>query len=197
MPTFPTLETPRLLLREITITDAPALFAIHSDAEYMRWFGSDPIPDEAAAVSLVETFASWRKLANPGTRWGLQLKTGTELIGTCGLFNWHRSWKKCALGYELASEWQSLGLMGEALSCILDWGFAQMALNRVEAQIHPQNHPSLKLAASLGFVAEGRLREAGYWGGQHHDLLLYALLYHEHATRIANDRATRRTANST
>ncbi|RYG05520.1 MAG: N-acetyltransferase, partial [Burkholderiales bacterium] len=36
--------------------------------------------------------------------------------------------------------------------------------------------PSLKLAEGLGFQREGLLREVGYWAGQHHDLLQYALL---------------------
>jgi hypothetical protein len=30
-PAFPTLETPRLLLREVVEADVPTLFAIHSD----------------------------------------------------------------------------------------------------------------------------------------------------------------------
>src|SRR5512139_756300 len=42
---FPTIETDRLLLREIVAADAPALFAIHSDAQAMRWFGSDPLTE--------------------------------------------------------------------------------------------------------------------------------------------------------
>ena len=66
--------------------------------------------------------------------------------------------------------------MSEALSAALAWGFEQMMLNRIEAQIHPDNAASLKLARELGFVQEGRAREAGYWKGQHHDLLQFSLL---------------------
>lgn len=47
MSDFPTLETDRLVLREIVADDAPALFAIHSDAIAMRWFGTDPLVDIA------------------------------------------------------------------------------------------------------------------------------------------------------
>ncbi|HEX2944155.1 MAG TPA: GNAT family protein [Rhodopila sp.] len=179
MSDFPALHTPRLVLREIVPADAPALFAIHGDADLMRWFGADPLPDLEAAVRLVARFADWRRQASPGTRWGLQLKGKRQLVGSCGLFGWNRNFKRCVVGYELASEWQGRGLMREALACVLDWGFANMGLHRVEAQIHPQNAPSLKLAASLGFVPEGLLREAGYWAGRHHDLLQYSLLRHE------------------
>ena len=66
--------------------------------------------------------------------------------------------------------------MKEALNAIITWGFREVQLNRIEAQVHPDNAPSLAIFAALGFVKEGRQREAGYWAGRHHDLLQYALL---------------------
>lgn len=173
---FPTLETPRLVLREIVAADAPALLAIHGDADLMRWFGNDPLPDLAAAEALVNTFAGWRQLPNPGTRWAIEQKQRPGLIGTCGLFAWNRNWRKCIVGYELAREYQGKGIMHEALAAVLTWGFASMDLNRVEAQTHPCNLASLKLLQRLHFVAEGCLRQGGYWADQYHDLLQYSLL---------------------
>ena len=94
MPDFPLLQTPRLLLREITEADAEDLFRIHSDARHMAWFGSDPLTDLSEAKRLIATFASWRQLPNPGVRWGLQLKgQQPDLVGSCGLFAWNRGWK--------------------------------------------------------------------------------------------------------
>jgi len=81
---FPDLQTERLRLREIVPADAPALLAIHSDREAMRWFGTDPLQDLAQAEQLVNTFASWRLLPAPGTRWGLERKSDGQLIGSCG-----------------------------------------------------------------------------------------------------------------
>lgn len=173
---FPALQTERLHLREITPADAPALLAIHGDAELMRWFGSDPLADLAAAEQLVELFAGWRRQPNPGTRWGIERKGQPGLVGSVGLFAWHRNWRKCTLGYELAREVQGQGLMREALAAVLAWGFEHMALNRIEAVIHPDNTASLKSVRHFGFVEEGRLRQLGHWGGQYHDMLQYSLL---------------------
>lgn len=66
--------------------------------------------------------------------------------------------------------------MKEALKTIITWGFRDVPLNRIEAQVHPDNTASLALLEALGFWQEGRQREAGYWAGRHHDLLQYALL---------------------
>jgi len=179
MSNFPTLETRRLRLREIVEADAPTLFAIHGDAEHMRFFGSDPLPDLAAAVHLVGVFAGWRTQPNPGTRWALQPKDGDTLVGTCGLFGWNRNWRRCSLGYELAPASQGRGYMHEALAAVIAWGFEHMALHRLEALVHPQNTASLKLAARLGFVQEGLLREVCRFRGQQHDMHQLSLLQRE------------------
>ncbi|SEC15091.1 ribosomal-protein-alanine N-acetyltransferase [Pseudomonas saponiphila] len=176
MSDFPVIRTPRLILRELVPSDIPALFAIHSDAEAMQWFGTDPITDYQQAEQLLALFASWRTLPNPGVRWGIERQAEPGLLGTCGLCKWNRQWRSCAIGFELARAAQGQGLMTEALEAILDWGFAHMALNRIEAQVHPQNCASLRLLERAGFVREGLSRQAGYWLGAHHDLVQYGLL---------------------
>jgi ribosomal-protein-alanine N-acetyltransferase len=182
--TFPRLETERLLLREIVDDDVPALLRIHGDREHMRWFGSEVPGDLEQARKLVALFSGWRRLPNPGTRWGMELKRSPGLIGSCGLFAWNRGWRKCATGYEIAPELQGQGLMQEALAAIYDWGFAQMALNRIEAQVHEHNAASVNLLERMGFVFEGRLREVAFWDGRHHDLLQYSLLASDWSRRV-------------
>ena len=63
MNNFPTRETPRLLLRELTPQDAPRLLEMYGDAQAMQWLGSDPITELAQAQALIETFATWRQQA--------------------------------------------------------------------------------------------------------------------------------------
>ena len=182
---FSTLDTARLTLREILESDAECLLQIHGDGEHMRWFGSDPIPDLDGARKLVATFASWRKEPVSGARWAMELKDRPGLIGTCGLFRWNRNWRSCVVGYEIAPAHRGHGYAKEALETMIAWGFREVQLNRIEAQVHPDNVPSLALLAKLGFVQEGHQREAGYWAGRHHDFLQYALLKAQWSAAIA------------
>jgi len=182
---FPTLDTDRLLLREIVAEDAPALFTILSNAEAMCWLGTDPLSDLKQAARMVETFSGWRKMPNPGTRWGIQRKGANELIGSCGLFKWNRDWKNCVIGFELAQPARGVGYMREAASAMLAWGFENMELHRVQAQVHPENAASITLLRALGFIQEGHLREAGFWLGRHHDLLQFALLRHDYISFLS------------
>ena len=170
------IETRRLRLREIVEDDAAELFAIHGNADLMKWFGVDPLVDMEAARNLVKIFAGWRLQKNPGIRWGIEVKGNSRLIGSVGLMQWNRNWRSCTVGFELAGEAQNRGYMREALSTVLPWGFSTMQVNRIEAQVHPENLASLKLVRALGFVEEGLLRQVGYWRAQHHDMLQFSLL---------------------
>ncbi|QJI37166.1 GNAT family N-acetyltransferase [Pseudomonas sp. ADAK13] len=176
MSDFPLIKTERLRLRELTPQDAAVLFAIHGDAEAMKWFGTDPLTEPRQAEQLIELFASWRTSANPGVRWGIEDTATAALIGTCGFFKWNRGWRSCAIGFELAPSAQGRGLMKEAVYAAVQWAFQHMALNRIEALVHPDNTPSLNLLEKAGFVREGTLRQAGYWNGSHQDLVQLSLL---------------------
>jgi len=178
---FPLLDTPRLTLREIVAADAPALLAIHGDPVVMRWFGNDPIVDLAGAHRIVDNFAALRTLPSPGLRWAIASKSDPAgmLAGTCGFFRWNRGWRTCMLGYELGPQAQGRGLMREALRAILPWAFGTLGIERVEAQVHPDNAASLATLAALGFVREGHQRAAAAWGGRRHDMVMLGLLREE------------------
>ena len=186
---FPVRRTPRLLLREIVDADAPALFAIHSDIETMRWFGVDPMKEPREAIALATLFASWFG-SKTGVRWALVRRIDNQLIGTAGLFRWNKSWRNCMIGFELARSFHHQGYMIEAVSSILHYGFSDLRLNRVQAEIHPENIASGTLVEKLGFKLEGVHREQGFWGDQFHDLNCHGLLARDwHESDVESERA--------
>jgi ribosomal-protein-alanine N-acetyltransferase len=80
------------------------------------------------------------------------------------------------VGYSLASaEWGN-GYMQEALTALLDYGFSELDLNRVEADVDPRNAASGRSLERLGFRREGLLRERWIVGGEVSDTALYGLL---------------------
>jgi ribosomal-protein-alanine N-acetyltransferase len=175
---FPEILTDRLKLRQIVPADAYALYMIHSDADVMRWYGVDAIKEPAEGMRLAELFNSWF-YAGTGYRWALERIDDGRLIGTAGLFRWNKSWHSCVTGYELARDCHGQGYMREAMQDILTYGFNDMDLNRVQAEVHGQNEASIGLALRLGFQLEGIHRENAFWNGQFHDLHCYSLLASE------------------
>lgn len=59
--------------------------------------------------------------------------------------------------------------MTEAVRAMIQFGFEHMCLNRIEAEVMPENIASIRLLLKLGFVEEGVLHERSFWRGAFHD----------------------------
>lgn len=66
--------------------------------------------------------------------------------------------------------------MSEALPAIIDFGFHQLALNRIEALVMVENNASAGLLRKLGFVEEGVLREHDFFKEAFHDMRCFSIL---------------------
>jgi len=174
---FPEIETERLILREIMPEDAPAIFAIFSDPKITQYYDLYTYVDMEQAEELIdffdESFENERAI-----RWGIARKEDNVLIGTCG-YVWLRQYRG-EIGYELASAYWRQGIMSEAIEAILEYGFEQIGLNRIEALVMVENAASAGLLRSLGFTEEGVLREHDFFKGQFHDMRLFSLLRREY-----------------
>lgn len=60
-----------------------------------------------------------------------------------------------SLGYAAFAPTAGQGYMSEGLGLVLRYAFQELRLHRLEAQIQPGNHASLKLVRRLGFRREG------------------------------------------
>ena len=68
------------------------------------------------------------------------------------------------------------GYMAEALAAVLEFGFRQLEINRIEAEVMRGNTTSEKLLAKSGFKNEGILRHWMYWNDRRYDMTMFSLL---------------------
>ncbi len=170
-----TIETLRLLLRPLIEGDAPALFAIFSDRETMCFWSTAPWTDPSEGLRMVERdHESLRE--GTAIRFGIEDRETATLIGTCTFHNCHHANRRAEVGYALHRVSRGRGLMHEALTALLTYGFTTLNLHRVEADIDPRNLASARSLERLGFVREGLLRERWIVGGEISDTALYGLL---------------------
>ena len=170
---FPEIETERLLLREIVPEDVEQIFAIFSDQKVVEHYDLYSYSEVDQAQELIDFFDESFELER-AIRWGIVPKDGDFIVGTCG-YVWLRQYRG-EIGYELASSYWRRGIMSEALNAILEFGFTELHLNRVEALVMAENEPSAGLLRHLGFQEEGLLRQHDFFKGQFHDMRLFALL---------------------
>ena len=73
--------------------------------------------------------------------------------------------------------------MHEALQALLEFGFGELDLNRIDADIDPRNSASARTLERLGFTKEGYLRERWIVGDEVSDTAIYGLLRREWKVR--------------
>lgn len=179
---FPTLKTERLRLREIVPMDTADIFTIRGDYEVTRYNIGAAYEDATEARDLIQAMTQ-AYLAGKEIRWGITFnseQSGDDtVIGMCGFNYWHRVDRRASIGFDLARAYWGRGIMGEAVSEILSFGFIEMDLNRIEADVSAENTACIRLLTRLGFTQEGRQRQQYFDESSFHDLILFGLLREE------------------
>jgi RimJ/RimL family protein N-acetyltransferase len=173
------LVTDRLEMREFVEADWAAVLAYQRDPRYLRYYPwTDRTPDDAR--TFVGIFLDWQR-ERPRRRFQLAitLRQGGELIGNCGLRRKRDNDWEADLGYELAPAHWGRGYATEAARSMVDFGFRELALDRVSSWCIAENIASARVLERLGFRQEGRLRRNEFFKGRWWDTLLYALLREE------------------
>jgi ribosomal-protein-alanine N-acetyltransferase len=159
---FPDLRTHRLDLVETRPAHADALFAIYSDPSVTRLYPKEPCETLAECRRVLASMASVDH--QRGWRWTLVRRAEGRIVGTVGYHDWDRRRRLAKVSYELVPEARGQGLAGEAVVEVLRYGFQDLGLERVLAEIHPDNEPSRRLATRLGFEETDVTRR--FWRGR-------------------------------
>lgn len=172
---FPNLQTTRLELRQIQESDAKDLYVLRSDKRVMQYIDrpmAERIEDALALINKIEESLK----ANEGITWGISLRNDSRLIGTIGFWRMDKPNYRAEIGYMLHPEMQGKGLMHEAISAVIKYGFENLNLHSIEANVNPLNVVSKKILEKNGFVREAYFKENYYYNGKFLDSLIYSLV---------------------
>lgn len=173
---LPALASERLVLRQICLSDAEALFEVLSDTDLMTWWSSGPhrSVEETQAYLKPAAAGDWRSWAI--TRAGEDVALG-----------WVNAYERRAnvseIGYILARSAWGQGIAREAVTMLLDQLLITEGQRRVFADADPENAASIGLLTSLGFVQEGHLRAEWETHIGVRDSLIFGLLRDEWLAR--------------
>ena len=172
---FPVLTTDRMVLRELRNEDAADLLIFRGDVEAQR-FNSEPLQTLEQSVALMDEVRG-DYAAETGVPWAVTLKASGRVVGLFGYQNWARYHRRAEIGYDLARDLWGQGFATEALAAVVRFGFADMDLNRIEAQTIADNEPSTRLLGRLGFILEGTRRSYSWEeDGTFHGGAIFGLL---------------------
>lgn len=168
------LETERLLLKSITPAIINELFQTQTKEEIKAYLGLDDagydhykdIHEKGVETHRLSIFVFL-----------LVDKETNVPIGECGFHTWNATHRRAEVFYNMRNEaFKEKGLMREALKSVLEYGFTELNLHRIQALIAAENQPSLKLLQRYGFSFEGTMREDYVVNGKNEDSECYSLL---------------------
>ena len=151
------LETGRLVLRRLSMEDAPFLLELLNEPSFLRHIGDKGVRTEADARRYVETgpLASYERFGFGLLR--VELRETGQPIGMCGLLK-RDALPDADLGFAFLPRYWSKGYALESASAVLAHARGSLGLARVLAITSPDNEASIRLLEKLGFRFEGMVR---------------------------------------
>ncbi|HEY7535050.1 MAG TPA: GNAT family N-acetyltransferase [Thermodesulfobacteriota bacterium] len=163
-------------LRLLEGRDSDELFALtDQNREYLReWI---PWLDDSRSLADTKEFikTSLEQFANNN---GFQIGVRVQGI-LVGVIGYHKiDWinRAMSIGYWLGASFQGKGLITKACRILVDYGFNQLKLNRVEIRCAAENRRSRAIPERLGFKEEGVIRQAQWLYDHYVDHVVYGML---------------------
>lgn len=164
-------------LRALEPSDAEAIWRRNSDPEVMRWL-DDGYPESLAQVTA--RFQDRPRDSCANVLFGITTLADDRLVGLVPLRDAEPETGGAELDIYLGERdaWGH-GYATEAMRLACRYGFAKMRLHRITLWAFAENVAPRRVYAKVGFVEEGRSREAFRRDGKWHDMILMGLREHE------------------
>jgi ribosomal-protein-alanine N-acetyltransferase len=161
---FPVLTTERLVIRRLDEKDVKAMQEYYSDSDYMKF--TDYPKDFIINNDIINMWKNDAYEAKAMLRWCIAFKDNDLCIGNIYLFLPYgddSSGRKMDIGYEISQKYKNKGYATETIKKVAEYGFKEMGLKRIQAQVIPEHIASIRALEKCGFVNEGTLRNSCHY----------------------------------
>lgn len=155
------LETQRLQLKEINESHVEDILKIRGDEVINQFVRRNSPKNNYDALQFILTIKE-RTRNHQTFYWGITLKGEPNLIGTICLWNFSEDRKTAEVGYELLPDYHRKGIMSEALTAILHFGFNELNLQEILAFTNKFNENSKGLLLKHDFILEEDREDEGF-----------------------------------
>lgn len=170
------LETPRLVLRELAVGDAPAVQAWAEDPEVYRYMEWGPNTLGQTEEFLHGVVAARLAVPRRAFELGFEEKATGRLVGAGGLRIQSAHHRTADVGYCFRRDAWGQGHATEAARALVELGLTVLGMHRIWATCHVENARSARVLEKVGMRREGRLRDAQQKNCVWRDSFLYALV---------------------
>ncbi|MBF4518118.1 GNAT family N-acetyltransferase [Flavobacterium sp. ANB] len=148
------IETERLILRELLLSDADGMFELDSNPNVHIFIGNKPVKDIEESREQIKNIQNQYKTFGIG-RWAVILKETNEFLGWSGIkfitneINNHKDFYE--IGYRFIEKHWGKGYASEAAIAFVDYAFTEMKVDKLYAYADEGNENSRKVLEKLGF----------------------------------------------
>lgn len=169
----PDLWTPPLRIRPLGYKDEARVQELASAAEIASTTLSfpHPYPPGAARAWIEKKLDTFQK----GDEMALAIEFEGHYIGSVGFFLNRRD-DAGELGYWVGKPWWGRGFASQAALAMIRFGFQELGLNRIQAQVMARNPGSAKVLEKIGMKYEGLLRGSIKKSAIYEDVKMYSIL---------------------
>ena len=156
---IPTLDTPRLVLRELRTTDLDDYARTCADPRVMRYLGAGKPLSRAESWRHLAFFLGHWQLRGFGM-WAVVDKATGKLIGRIG-FHQPEGWPGFEIGWTIDRQCWGQGFATEGARAALRLAVGTYGQQHVISLIHPENTASIRVAEKIGESLEGENEISG------------------------------------
>ena len=170
------IRTNRLSIGLIESSDLEDVRLLHNHPDTLKWLSDTHKVTEQEQQKWFSTLIDSQKSRRYVAR---ELSSG-KLVGVFRLDSLDLENKSAQVGLDISVDFRRQGLATEIYKAIVPHFFGEMLVNRISLVTLESNFAARALYENLGFVEEGRLREAFLRNNCYIDGVLYSLLSSEY-----------------
>ncbi len=141
-----TVETERLILRELTPQDAIHFFELNNDPQVLVYTGDQPFSSLSEAESFLRNYSHYSD--HGFGRWAVIRKEDNEFLGWCGLKLNEEN--RVDIGFRFHQKYWGKGYATEAARKSLEIGFSQFGLEEIIGRTAKENIGSIRVLENIG-----------------------------------------------
>ena len=155
--------------------DTPEIYLLQTDKTVNKYYGGPRAKTIEHARLYIQKIA-WGIRHNQWAYWAICLKNQPKLAGTICLWNIEKAEYKAEIGFELLPGFQGKGIMQEAVSKALEFGFETLQLKKIEAWTMEDNLGSKKILEKYNFKRDEAAESKIDWAKEPAGTVIYVLL---------------------
>lgn len=164
----------RVSLRAVEIDDVPRLTDWWQEPSTRNCLDVDPRPRSRDHIAQIVQYSN-RGGSAATVSLAITTISDSQLVGYIALEEVPGNARISELSMLLGPNFRSQGLGRESAALVVRFGFEELNLNKIEVQVLVENVVAIAAFTAVGFLPEGRRRDAIFRNGQYTDVLLFGL----------------------